>query len=74
MNIDDIQFEVSALLGKALIPVTAYFDLQVGDILVLDQPIEQGLVVRVGIQERYLATAGLFEIHKAIKIDERIHS
>lgn len=73
MQIDDLLLEVTAVLGKAEIPLAAYLGLHVGDILVLDQPIEQGLVVCVGKKERYLATAGLFETHKAITIDERIY-
>lgn len=74
MHIDDLPFEVTAVLGKAELPLAAYLGLHVGDILVLDQPIEQGLAVRVGEKERYLATAGLFETYKAITIDERIYT
>lgn len=73
MRIDDIPFSVSVLLGKAEIPLTAYAGLQVGDIIILDQEVSEGLVVRVGSTERYRATAGLYETHKAITIDGRIH-
>jgi flagellar motor switch protein FliM len=73
MNLDTIRFEVTVLLGKTTIPLKAYMGLQVGDVLILDQSIEKGLVTRVGSEKRYLATAGLFETHKAITIDERIY-
>lgn len=70
---DTIPFEITALLGTVDIPMKAYIGLQIGDILVLDQKIEDGLQVRVGEQTHYLVTAGLYETHKAILIDERIY-
>ena len=73
MNLDEIQFEMTTLLGRAEIPMRAYLGLQIGDILVLDQTIEEGLAVRVGEEERYRVSAGLLETHKAIRIDERVH-
>lgn len=72
MKVDEIPFEVTVLLGKTSIPVKAYLGLQVGDVLILDQNTEQGLIARVGTAERYFVTAGLIETHKAIIIDERI--
>ena len=74
MKLDDIPFEVAALLGKSTISLTDYLGLQVGDILILDQPIEKRLILRAGEQELYQATAGLFETHKAVTLDERIYS
>lgn len=74
MQIEEIPFEVTALLGTASLPQVAYMGLHLGDILVLDQTVDQRLVVRIGKQERYQATAGLFITHKAVTLDERIHS
>lgn len=74
MQIEEIPFEVTALLGTTSLPLTAYMGLHVGDIIILDQPVDQRLVVRIGKQDRYQATAGLFTTHKAVTIDERIHS
>lgn len=74
MDITHIPFQVTALLGKTSLPLTSYLELQIGDILVLNQPIDQGLVVLVGKQERFRATAGLYLNHKAITLDEPIHS
>lgn len=73
MKIDDLSFEISALLGKATLSFKDYSELQVGDVIVLDQQIEEGLRLRIGTVERYLATAGLFKTHKALLIDERIY-
>ena len=74
MHIEEISFEVTALLGTTSLPQVAYMGLHLGDILVLDQTVDQRLVVRIGKQERYQATAGLFLTHKAVTLDERIHS
>jgi flagellar motor switch protein FliM len=72
MQIENIPFDVTVLLGKATLPLIAYLGLQIGDIVVLEQSAEKGLVTRVGSTERYLASAGLFETHKAIIIDGHI--
>jgi flagellar motor switch protein FliM len=69
MKIEDLSFDVTVLLGKVTLPLKSYLGLQVGDILVLEQSTEKGLVARVGSTERYFASAGLFETHKAIVID-----
>jgi flagellar motor switch protein FliM len=74
MQTEKIPFEVTAFLGKTALSLSDYLGLQIGDILVLDQPIEKGLVTCISQSECFLATAGLFETHKAIIIDERIHS
>lgn len=74
MQIEEIPFEITALLGTTSLPQVVYMGLQLGDILVLDQTVDQRLVVRIGRQERYQATGGLFLTHKAVTLDERIHS
>lgn len=73
MQIEEIPFEVTALLGKVELPHTTYKGLLIGDILVLDQTVDTRLIVRIGSQERYRATAGLFITHKAVTLDERIY-
>ena len=74
MKIDEIPFAVSVLLGEADIPLSAYLELQIGDVIVLNQKSEESLRVRIGSVEHYVATAGLFETHKAITIDGRVHT
>lgn len=74
MKTENIPFVVTALLGQTTLPMSAYLDLQIGDILVLDQPIDKEIVIRFGQQKCYLGTTGLCETHKAVIFDERIHS
>jgi flagellar motor switch protein FliM len=73
MQIEQIPFEIRVILGTTSLSLTTYQELQIGDILMLDQPVDQRLVVRVGQQERYQGTAGLLGIHKAVLLDERIY-
>jgi flagellar motor switch protein FliM len=72
MQVDDLLFSLTVLLGRTQIPLTTYLELQVGDILVLDQKLENGLAVRVGSKTLFYGSAGLIGTHKAISIDERI--
>jgi flagellar motor switch protein FliM len=73
MKIDTLPFEISVLLGKTDLNIKSCLGLQVGDIIPLEQDVEKGLIVRIGSDDGFLATAGLFETHKAVIIDERIY-
>lgn len=70
MDLEALQFEVTVFLGRTELP--AHARLLVGDILVLDQPIEAGLEVWAGEKKCFTATPGLEATHKAMRIDERI--
>lgn len=72
MEIEDLLFDVAALAGKAEIPLSVYPELQVGDIVLLDQKVEEGFSIRVGDEIRYRGHPGLCETRKAIRIDERV--
>lgn len=74
MKIDEIPFPIEVLLGRSELPFAAYQGLQIGDVIILDQNTEEGLVVRVGSNAYFRATAGLFETHKAVTIDGRIYA
>lgn len=74
MRIDSLSFDLVAVVGKSEIPQTAYLDLRVGDILLLDQKIEDPITLRIGEDPYFRARPGLSETHKAVRIDERIHS
>lgn len=74
MRLDHIPCELTVLLGRATVAQEICETLHVGDVIVLDQCIEEGLLTRVAQTDGFLATAGLFENHKAIVIDERIYS
>jgi flagellar motor switch protein FliM len=73
MKMDELPIEISAIIGSNILPVYAYLALQVGDILLLDQKAEEGLYLKAGEKKLFRATAGLFETHKAVTIDERIY-
>lgn len=73
MNIDTLQLELRVLLGKMTLPMIAVLELRKGDILILEQKLEKSLHVEAGEKVLFLATPGLYEIHKAVYIDERIY-
>jgi flagellar motor switch protein FliM len=73
MKIDQIPFTLSVILGKTTLSMKNYLELQVGDILVLDQKVQEKLTVCIGDEERSYATPGLFEKHKAVTLDGSIH-
>jgi len=74
MDIEELSFDVSALIGKTEIPMTAYLGLQVGDILLLDQKVGEPFSIEVGEESRFSGRPGLSETRKAVKIHERIHT
>lgn len=74
MRIEFLSFDLVAVVGKSEIPQAAYSDLRVGDILLLDQKIEDPIIVRIGEEPFFRGRPGLSETHKAVRIDERIHS
>ncbi len=73
MDIEELPFNVTAKIGKAEIPMSAYLGLQVGDILLLDQKVGEPFTIEVGEKACFSAHPGLSETRKAVKIDERIH-
>ena len=73
MEIDDLPFEICALVGKAHLPMGAYLALQVGDILLLEQQVGEPFVIKGGETPLFTGTPGLSETRKAVRLDERIH-
>lgn len=74
MDIEELCFDVTALIGKVEIPMAAYLGLQVGDILLLDRKVGEPFMIEVGEDARFSGHPGLSETRKAVKIDERIHT
>ena len=74
MDIQELCFDVTALIGKGRLPRESYLELQVGDILLLEQKVGEPLWIKVGEKPFFRAHPGLSETRKAVKIDERIHS
>jgi flagellar motor switch protein FliM len=73
MNIENLPFEVTAVIGTAELPMTAYLGLQTGDILLLDQAVGDPFKIFVGEEVYFKGHPGLSETRKAVKINERIY-
>ncbi|MDR6123786.1 flagellar motor switch protein FliM [Bacillus sp. SLBN-46] len=70
-NLDTIGVPVIAELGRATLPISELFNLQIGDVI----GIETGKIeVKVGQVTRFLGNPGLQKGHYAIQIDQTIHS
>lgn len=61
-----------AILGKAMISVDEFLELDVGDILRLDRPADDRAVVTIDKKDVFLARIGLHRFRKTIKIEELI--
>jgi flagellar motor switch protein FliM len=67
-NLSEVTLPVRVLLGNASISFADLVDLAVGDLIVLDQPVEHDLPVKVGDQTRFLARPGKKGSHLAVQI------
>lgn len=63
-----IPVDVSMTLGTCKVSVAALFDLQVGDILVLDQPISEPMPISVGNKNKFVGWLGRNKNKQAYKI------
>jgi flagellar motor switch protein FliM len=68
MKVDEIPFEIRVILGELQIPLESYSELQLGDILILNQKINEPLPIRVNEESLFLGHPGIFEKWKGIKI------
>ena len=68
MHIENLIFDVKALLGAAELTQEEYHSLIVGDIIMLDKHVEEKIDVSIGNEVHFSALPGNYEIHKAIKI------
>ncbi|MDF1616818.1 flagellar motor switch protein FliM [Petrocella sp. FN5] len=67
-RIAQAQIPVKAILGKSIITVNDFINLQIGDIIKLDKKITEDIEVKVGDIEKFTAKAGLFEKKNAVQI------
>lgn len=63
---------ISVFLGGVRLTLKEVLDLSVGDIIRLDRPADDTVVVNVDGKEKYLATLGLQRYRKTIKVKETI--
>jgi len=67
-RIAQAQIPVKAILGKSIITVNDFINLQIGDIIKLDKKITEDIEIKVGDIEKFTAKAGLFEKKNAVQI------
>lgn len=65
---DTIPIDLTAILGKQFLSATDLKKLQPGDILLLDQPADEPILVKAGSEPLFKAKAGLTGINKGIAI------
>lgn len=63
-----------AILGKAMISVNEFLNLEVGDILRLDRPADDKAIVTIDKKDVFLAQIGLHRFRKTIKIEQLIRT
>ncbi|MFZ0565331.1 MAG: FliM/FliN family flagellar motor C-terminal domain-containing protein [Chlamydiales bacterium] len=68
MRVDEIPWQASVILGQTTLPMAACLELQEGDVLILDQKIDEPLSVQVGEQTPLHGFGGLVHTRKGIKI------
>lgn len=73
MNLDPLKFELKGVVGTAELPIEAYLELRIGDILLLDRPIGEPFDLKVENEVVFRGKLGLCESKKAVRIDERIY-
>ena len=71
-NLNSAKVEVTAELGRSEISVRKFLDLQVGDIVSLDQEVDDALAVTVEGIIKYKGFQGSYKGHQALKISELV--
>ena len=70
MEIETIPVDIVALLGGVELPYESYAELEIGDILLLDQPIDSPLHLTVSGESALTGLPVQLNAKKAIKIQE----
>ncbi|MCR6096051.1 flagellar motor switch protein FliM [Salipaludibacillus agaradhaerens] len=71
-NVKQAPLNLSVELGKSVITVDEFLHLGAGDIIELDQLIEESLLLRVGEEPKYLVQPGKMKNHVAVQITDII--
>ena len=66
------KIELEAVLGYAKLNMKEILDLQVGDIIKLDRPADDTVVVKVDGREKFIADFGIRRYRRCIKIKEKL--
>jgi len=68
------KMELEAVLGYANLSMKEILDLQEGDIIKLDRPADDTVVVKVDGREKFIAEFGIRRYRKSIKIKEKLRT
>lgn len=71
-NIQDVSLCLTAVLGKVVIPLKDFINLQPGDVIQLDRNVEDPVDLFVDSKLHYKAVPGTFKKNKAVKVVEII--
>ncbi|MEZ5315700.1 MAG: FliM/FliN family flagellar motor C-terminal domain-containing protein [Chlamydiales bacterium] len=74
MKIEELLIDLLVIIGKCEMPIENYLALRKGDILLIDQRVEDSLIVKVSDESFFKGRPGLSETQKAVRINERIHT
>ena len=69
-NINSIPLELKVVLGKSRVSLKEIMELRAGDVITLDQSINDKAVVMSNKEEWFLGTLGTLRSHVAVKIDQ----
>ena len=72
-NLNTAKVEVTAELGRSEMSVRKFLDLQVGDIVSLEQEVDDALAVTVEGITKYRGYQGSYKGHQALKISELVY-
>jgi flagellar motor switch protein FliM len=67
-EINDVELNVSTLIGKTTITIRDLLQLQHGDILCLEKPFDSDLIVQIEGKNKMAGRSGLIGRKKAVKI------
>ncbi len=71
-NIEEARLQIKAIIGKSLISVDEFIDLQIGDVIQLDSFVDSDIEVRIGNLHKFYAKPGIVKNKKAVQITEII--
>lgn len=72
-EIQNVPLEIETVLGKTLIPVKSFLDLQVGDVIRLNQNVNTPLEMYIGDRLHYRVIPGTLSKRKAVQVTEIIN-
>lgn len=61
---------IIAELGESNISIAEFLSLNVGDVITLNKPVEEGLTIKVGERAKFMGSPGTLRDRVAVQIDE----